>query len=110
MSEDNASLSFGGAAGGVSNGIVGYEIQYNESWDAASWGAWDALYTHWTYDASGSHVTELRTAIDQIVALVNGWDTGSTTHDISLPAWIAITENKPTAAVINQLRAAIPLL
>lgn len=57
-----------------------------------------------------SHVTELRTAIDQIVAVVNGWDTANSTNDISLPAWIAITENKPTAAVINQLRAAIPLL
>lgn len=57
-----------------------------------------------------SHVTELRTAIDQIVALVNGWDDASSDHDISLPAWIAITENKPSAAVINQLRAAIPLL
>ena len=74
--------------------------------------AWAQTITAGSTSLAGwtSHVTELRTAIDQIVALVNGWDTGSTTHNISLPAWIAITENKPTAAVINQLRAAIPLL
>ena len=57
-----------------------------------------------------SHVQELRTAIDQVVSLVNGWDTANSTNDISLPAWITISENKPAAAVIAQLRAAIPLL
>ena len=57
-----------------------------------------------------SHVQELRTAIDQVVSLVNGWDTANSTNDISLPAWITISENRPAAAVIAQLRAAIPLL
>ena len=57
-----------------------------------------------------SHVAELRAAIDQVVSLVNGWDTANGTHDISLPAWIAISVNCPAAAVIAQLRAAIPLL
>ena len=56
------------------------------------------------------HVAELRAAIDAVVALVNGWDTANGTHDISLPAWIAISENRPAAAIIAQLRAAIPLL
>jgi hypothetical protein len=56
------------------------------------------------------HVQELRTAIDQVVALVNGWDTANGTNDISLLAWIVISENRPAAAVIQQLRDAIPLL
>jgi hypothetical protein len=55
-------------------------------------------------------VQELRTAIDQVVTLVNGWDTASATNDITLPAWIVISENRPAAAVIQQLRDVIPLL
>ena len=57
-----------------------------------------------------SHVQEMRTAIEQIAALVNGWDTGSSTHNISLPAWIAIPQNTPSAAVIAQIRSVIPTL
>ncbi len=57
-----------------------------------------------------AHVLEIRTAIDDVVNLVNGWDTASTTHRITLPAWIAIPENKPTVAVMNQLREALTLL
>jgi hypothetical protein len=56
------------------------------------------------------HVQELRTAIEQVAALVNGWDTANATNDITLPTWIAISENKPAAAVIQQLRNVIPLL
>lgn len=57
-----------------------------------------------------SHVLELRAAIDQVVALVNGWDTASASQNIALPAWIDIPANKPTVAVMKQLREAIPLL
>ena len=57
-----------------------------------------------------SHVTQLRAAIEEVVSLVNGWDTANSTNDISLPAWISISVNCPAAAVIAQLRAAIPLL
>ncbi len=56
------------------------------------------------------HVAELRTAIEQVASLVNGWDTTGSTNDIALPAWIAINENRPSAAVIAQLRDVIPLL
>lgn len=57
-----------------------------------------------------SHVLEIRTAIEQVAALVNGWDTQSNTHNITLPAWIPIPVNKPTIAVIVQLREAVLLL
>lgn len=56
------------------------------------------------------HMAQLRAAIDEVVALVNGWDTANGTNDISLPAWITILENKPAAAIIQQVRDAIPLL
>ncbi len=56
------------------------------------------------------HVQEMRTAIEQVAALVNGWDTGSSTYNITLPAWIAIPQNTPSAAVIAQLRSVIPTL
>jgi hypothetical protein len=57
-----------------------------------------------------SHVLEIRAAIEQVAALVNGWDTQSNTHNISLPSWIPIPVNKPTAAVMVQLREAVLLL
>lgn len=57
-----------------------------------------------------AHVSELRVAIDEVVALVNGWDAANGTNDISLLAWITISENRPAAAIIQQLRDAIPLL
>lgn len=57
-----------------------------------------------------NHVLEIRTAIEQIAALVNGWDTQSNTYNITLPTWIPIPVNKPTAAVMVQLREAVLLL
>ena len=57
-----------------------------------------------------NHVLELRAAIDAIVALVNGWDTASSTHNIPAISWLAIPTNKPTKAVMDQLRAVIPTL
>jgi len=61
--------------------------------------------TGWT-----SHVLELRTAIEEVATLVNSWDMESSTHNIVLPVWIPIPVNKPTAAVMTQLREAVMLL
>lgn len=49
------------------------------------------------------NVTEMRKAIEEIVALVNGWDTASKVHDIALPAWLPLDEHNPAGAVITQL-------
>ena len=57
-----------------------------------------------------NHVLELRGAIDDIVSLVNGWDTASSTHNIPAISWLAIPTNTPSKAVIDQLRAVIPTL
>ena len=57
-----------------------------------------------------SHVMELRTAVEGVATLVNSWDMESSTHNISLPVWIPIPVNKPTAAVMTQLREAVLLL
>lgn len=57
-----------------------------------------------------SHVLEFRTAMDEVASLVNGWDMESSTHNITLPVWIPIPVNKPTAAVMTQLREAVLLL
>lgn len=57
-----------------------------------------------------AHIQELREALEGIAAFINGWDTASTTNNVTLPEWIAIPQNKPTAAVVRQLRDVIPLL
>ena len=74
--------------------------------------AWAEAITSGSTSLAGwtSHVLELRSAIEDIVSLVNGWDTASITHNITLPAWIDISTNTPTAAVMEQLRSAISLL
>lgn len=56
------------------------------------------------------HVLELRTAIDAILTLVNGWDAASSTHNIPAISWISIPTNSPSKAVMDQLRAVIPTL
>jgi hypothetical protein len=74
--------------------------------------AWAENLTAGTTSLAGwtGHVNELRTAMEGIAAFVNSWDTESSTHNILLPAWISIPVNKPTAAVMTQLRDAILLL
>lgn len=74
--------------------------------------AWATTITAGATSLAGwrAHVLELRTAIEQVVALVNGWDTASTTNNVTLPAWIDIPKNKPTVAVMRQLREVLPLL
>lgn len=74
--------------------------------------AWAETVTAGTTSIGGwrAHAFELRGAINQIVSLVNGWDTAATTHNITLPAWAAIPTNVPSKEVMDQIRAAIPLL
>ena len=54
LSEGNVTLSWSGAAGGTNNAISSYEIQYSESGDNATWGAWTALTTVSTTATSGN--------------------------------------------------------
>ena len=54
LSEENVTLSWSGATNGVNNTISSYEIQYSESTDNATWGAWTALTTVSTTATSGS--------------------------------------------------------
>ena len=86
------------------NNVRAYYGMAAYSWGQAITAGATAL-AGWT-----SHVQEMRTAIEQIAALVNGWDTASSTHNITLSAWIAIPQNTPSAAVIAQLRSVIPTL
>ncbi|MDF2645353.1 MAG: hypothetical protein K0Q73_1158 [Paenibacillus sp.] len=45
IAEGNLMLSWSGAAAGAGNAITGYEIQYSDSIDNSTWGAWTALTT-----------------------------------------------------------------
>ncbi|MFZ5351801.1 MAG: hypothetical protein ACOZCL_03630 [Bacillota bacterium] len=54
LSEGNVTLSWSGASGGINNTISSYEIQYSESTDNVTWGAWTALTTVNTTATSGS--------------------------------------------------------
>lgn len=54
LAEGNATLSWSGASGGISNAISSYEIQYSDSTDSLTWGAWTALTTVTTSASSGS--------------------------------------------------------
>jgi hypothetical protein len=54
LSEGNVTLSWSGASGGTNNAISSYEIQYSDSVDNSTWGAWTALTTVTTTATSGS--------------------------------------------------------
>lgn len=54
-------------------------------------------------------IESLRTAIDGIVAYVNGWATTSGVGSIVLPAWVTLTR-VPKTEVIDQLRSVLLLL
>lgn len=56
-----------------------------------------------------THVIELQQAINDVVTLVNGWDTASTVNRISSFAWIT-PGTKPSAEVMNQIRQVIAWL
>lgn len=45
IAEGNLTLSWSGAIAGAGNAIMGYEIQYSDSSDDATWGGWTALTT-----------------------------------------------------------------
>ena len=55
------------------------------------------------------HIAEIRSAINDVVTLVNGWDTASAINRITAPQWIIVTE-KPSAAAMEQLRNLIEQL
>jgi len=54
LSEGNITLSWSGASNGTNNAISSYEIQYSDSADNSTWGAWTALTTVTTTVGSGS--------------------------------------------------------
>ena len=54
LSEGNVTLSWSGASDGTNNAISSYEIQYSDSADNSTWGAWTALTTVTTTAGSGS--------------------------------------------------------
>ena len=56
------------------------------------------------------HVIELRAAITEAANGVNAWDSSSATNQIVLPTWITLTDRKPRADVMEQIRDAIELL
>ncbi len=57
LAEGGVTLSWSGASSGISNTISSYEIQYSESTDNFTWGAWMPLATVSTTAASGSVAT-----------------------------------------------------
>lgn len=54
LAEGGVTLSWSGASGGINNSISSYEIQYSDSSDNLTWGAWTALTTVTTTATSGS--------------------------------------------------------
>ena len=54
LAEDNVTLSWSGASGGVGNDIVSYEIQYSDSSDNTNWSSWTALTIVNTTDTHGN--------------------------------------------------------
>lgn len=56
-----------------------------------------------------AHIVEMQDAVDDVVTLVNGWDTASTVNRIAAFAWISPSV-KPSAAVMNQIRQVIAWL
>ncbi len=54
LAERAVTLSWSGASSGINNTISSYEIQYSDSTDNLTWGAWTALTTVTTTATSGS--------------------------------------------------------
>lgn len=54
VAENSVTLSWSGAAGGAGNAITGYEIQFSDSSDNSTWGAWNTLITLSTTAVSGT--------------------------------------------------------
>ena len=56
------------------------------------------------------HIVEMRAAINDILTLVNGWDTASTLNRIPAISWIPLRGRQPQADVIEQVRQVIAWL
>lgn len=54
VAENSVTLSWNGAAGGAGNAITGYEIQFSDSNDNSTWGAWNSLITLSTTVTNGT--------------------------------------------------------
>ena len=55
------------------------------------------------------HLTELRSAIDAVITLVNGWDSAAQSNKITQPAW-ATLGTWPQASLLTQIRTVITQL
>jgi len=51
-----------------------------------------------------AHVTEIRSAINDVISLINSWDGLSSVNRVQIPSWIVLGD-RPSAAVLNQLRS-----
>lgn len=57
-----------------------------------------------------AHILELRSAIDGVISLVNGWDITTSTNRIPVPSWVQLTTGAPRADAMEQLRDVIESL
>ena len=57
-----------------------------------------------------AHVLEIRSAIDEVIVYVNGWDETNSVNDIHAPSWIALDDNLPRADAMEQLRSVLESL
>lgn len=55
------------------------------------------------------HVTEMHAAVNEVISIVNGWDTQSITNRIPVPMWLTLG-SKPSADVVTQLRSVVEAL
>jgi hypothetical protein len=56
LAENDVTLSWSGASGGVGNDIMAYEVEYSDSTDNVNWGSWTALTVVNTTDTFGTLV------------------------------------------------------
>lgn len=56
------------------------------------------------------HIAEMRNAINDVVTLVNGWDTASTLNRIPTINWIPLRGRQPQADALEQIRQVIAWL
>lgn len=76
---------------------------------AVSWV--DTITAHVTSTAGWvSHITEMQAAIDDVVALVNCWDTQAEDNLIDVPVWIIPDGKRPQADVMEQMRSVLVTL
>lgn len=56
-----------------------------------------------------THLNQMRTAINEIITYINNYDSANTTNDVSVN-WIALNNNNPNAAAINQIYTVLQTL